>query len=83
MYQTCSSRATISQKSTYLIRHYAISSFGWTYLYLISHSWYEGYKNSNSKSIKTPKFSISSFKYTLQGLERANDVGKALFTKEK
>ena len=34
MYQTCCFRATISQKSTYLIQHYAISSFGWTYLYL-------------------------------------------------
>ena len=33
MYQTCSFRATISQKSTYLIQHYAISGFGWTYLY--------------------------------------------------
>ena len=28
MYQTCSFRATISQKSIYLIRHYAISGFG-------------------------------------------------------
>ena len=34
MYQTSSFRATISQKSNYLIRHYAISGFGWTYLYL-------------------------------------------------
>ena len=33
MYQTCSFRATISQKSNYLIRPYAISGFGWTYLY--------------------------------------------------
>ena len=42
MYQTCSFRATISQKSTYLIQHYAISGFGWTYLYVmiitLSHS---------------------------------------------
>ena len=34
MYQTCSFRATISQKYNYLIRHYAISGFGWTYLYM-------------------------------------------------
>ena len=34
MWQTCSFRATISQKSIYLIRHYAISGFGWTYLYI-------------------------------------------------
>ena len=33
MYQTCSFRATIFQKYNYLIRHYAISGFGWTYLY--------------------------------------------------
>ena len=32
MYQTCSFSDTISQKSTYLIRHYGISGFGWTYL---------------------------------------------------
>ena len=34
MYQTCSFRATTSQKYNYLIQHYAISGFGWTYLYL-------------------------------------------------
>ena len=27
MYQSCDFRATISQKSTFLIRHYAISGF--------------------------------------------------------
>ena len=34
MYQTYRLKATISQKSIYLIQHYAISGFGWTYLYL-------------------------------------------------
>ena len=47
------------------------------------HSWYEGYKNSNSKSVKMNKFSISSFKYTLQGLQNVNSIGKASFTIEK
>ena len=35
MYQTCSFRATITQKSNYIISHYATSGFGWTYLYHI------------------------------------------------
>ena len=34
MYQTYSFRATMSQKSFYLIGHYAISGFGWTYQYI-------------------------------------------------
>ena len=35
MYLSRSFRATISQKSNYLIRHYAISGFGWTHLYIL------------------------------------------------
>ena len=50
---------------------------------MVMHSWYEGYKNSNSKSTKMPKFSISSFKHTLQGLQRLYNVGKVSSLIEK